>query len=124
MKLLDIIKEEATPITEKERTRARKVYKGLKTGEYTPFNDAEFRLKYILPDFEDHQIYNLSNDGKVMMFTDLSKIDMFILKKEYFFYEIPVGNPKDINGGVAGNIVDKIKSKFLKYGIVMNIAEL
>lgn len=124
MKFIDILREESTPITEKQKNNARKIYKAHKVGLYKPFNDAEFRLKYILPDFEEHQIYDLSNEGKVMMFTDLSKIDMSILKSEYFFNEIPIRNPKDINGGVVGNIVDKIKSKFLHYGIVMMIKDL
>lgn len=123
MKLLDIIQEEATPITEKERTRARKIYKGLKTGVFRPFADMN-RLKYVLPDFEDHQIYKLSNEGMVMMFTDFYKIKMFILTEEDVEIPIKIQPTEDKNTGVSGGIIKKIKSKFLKYGIVMNIAEL
>lgn len=123
MKLLDIIKEEATPITEKERIRARKVYKALKTGIYRPYVDIN-RLKYILPDFEDHQIYKLSNEGMVMMFTDFNKIKMFIVTDEDVEIPVRIQPTEDRHTGVSGSITKKIKSKFLKYGIVMNIGDL
>lgn len=123
MKFIDIIKEEARPITEKERIRARKVYKGLKTGIYRPYEDLN-RLKYILPEFEDHQIYNLSNEGRVMMFTDFNKIKMFIVSEEDVDIPIRKTGSQDMDSGVIRNIIEKIKSKFLKYGIVMVIKAL
>lgn len=123
MKFIDILKEELTPITDKQRKNARAIYKAFKVGVYRPFADMN-RLKYVLPDFEDHQIYKLSNDGMVMMFTDFYKIKMFILTEENV--EIPIGirPTEDRNAGVSGSIIKKIKSKFLKHGIIMNIGDL
>lgn len=123
MKFIDIIKEEARPITEKERIRARKIYKGLKTGIYRPYEDLN-RLKYILPEFEDHQIYNLSNEGRVMMFTDFNKIKMFIVSEEDVDIPIRKTGGQDMDTGVIRSILEKIKSKFLNYGIVMVIKAL
>lgn len=123
MKFIDIINEESTPITEKERTRARKIYKAIKVGVYRPYADTN-RLKYVLPDFEDHQIYKLSNGGMVMMFTDFNKIKMFILTEENTEIPVRIDPNNDKYSGVSGTIIKKIKSKFLNYGIVMNIGDL
>lgn len=121
MKLLDIIKEEARPITEKERIRARKVYKGLKTGIYRPYSDTNL-IKYVLPDFEDHQTYKLSNEDMVMMFTDLKLIKVYIITNDGNEVDARRIGPDD--SAVIRNVKEKIKSRFLKYGIVMNIANL
>ncbi len=120
MKLLDLINEEPHVISDKERIRARKVYKAFQTGVYRPYPDVN-KLKYVLPDFQDHQIYNLSNDDKVMMFTDLSQIKMYMISS--------AGNDVEVRAegddtAIVRNITNKIKSKFLNYNIIMVIDSL
>ena len=119
MKLLDLINEESRVISDKERIRARKVYKAFQTGVYRPYPDVN-KLKYVLPDFQDHQIYNLSNDDKVMMFTDLSQIKMYMISSTGG--EVRVGTEGD--DAIVRNITNKIKSKFLNYNIIMVIDSL
>ena len=121
MKLLDIIKEESRPITEKEKIRARKAYKGLKVGIYRPYPDTNL-LKYVLPDFEEHQIYKMSNEGMVMMFTDLKLIKMYIITNDGHEVDARRIGPDD--SAVIRNVIEKIKSRFRRYDIVMVIANL
>lgn len=123
MKLLDIIKEQWEPITDKQIKNTRLVYKAYKIGTFKPFKYADFQLKYILPDFEDVKLHHHSFGGEVLLFMDPNKIDMFIIKPEDENEgPVQIENPKDINdGGAVESIIKKLKSKFHKYNIIIDI---
>ena len=131
MKFIDILKEEPTPITDKQRDKARKVYKALKVGVYRAFKDADFYYKYVLPDFNDQIVSNLTDDGKIYVAVNLNDIDLYMIepKGDYFLkhgkhLKLPnsLKTPDHMSQfGPWVALLKKMKSMFLSAGVVMVI---
>ncbi len=119
MKLLDLINEETIELTDKDRKKVRVLYKTFQTGTYKPFPDMETKLKYILPKFNEEQIHTKSDTGKIIMGVDLNSIKMYILTSTGT--EMEIKGPDYGDGSVMRNIMGKIKSRFLKYNVIITI---
>lgn len=114
MKLLDLINEELIPVTDKDRKKARVLYKTFQTGTYRPYPDVN-KLKYVLPDFEDHFIFPSLFNDKVLIYLDFSKVKMFMITSTG--REVVVGTEGD--DAIVRNITNKIISKFKRYNIIV-----
>jgi hypothetical protein len=115
MKLLDILTEENTkPITDKDRDGARKIYKFLKTGVYRPYPDSN-KVKYVLPDFEDHMIYPEILHNQITIAVDFNKVQMYIITSGGDLVNARRVGPDD--SAVVRNIKHKIISRFKQHKI-------
>ena len=114
MKLLDLINEELLPVTDKNKKEAKLVYKALQTGIYRPYRDVN-KLKYVLPDFEDHFIFPSLFNDKVLIYLDFSKVKKFMISSSG--REVEVGTEGD--DAIIRNITKKIISKFKQHNIVV-----
>jgi hypothetical protein len=131
MKFMDILKEEFIPITDKQRDKARKVYKALKVGVYKAFKDADFYYKYVLPDFNDQIVSNFTEEGKIYVAVNLNDIDMYMIepKGDYFLkhgkhLKLPnsLKTPDHMSEfGPWVALLKKMKTVFLSAGVVMVI---
>ena len=128
---MDILKEEFIPITDKQRDKARKVYKALKVGVYKAFKDADFYYKYVLPDFNDQIVSNFTEEGKIYVAVNLNDIDMYMIepKGDYFLkhgkhLKLPnsLKTPDHMSEfGPWVALLKKMKTVFLSAGVVMVI---
>ena len=114
MKLLDIVKEELLPVTDKDKKEVKLVYKALQTGIYRPYRDVN-KLKYILPDFEDHFIFPSLFNDQVLIYLDFGKVKMYMISSSG--KEVEVGTEGD--DAIVRNITNKIISKFKQHNIVV-----
>jgi hypothetical protein len=118
MKLLDLINEETIDLTDKERKKAKSVYKVFQTGKYVPFPDMD-KLKYVLPDFQSVYLHPKSSNGNILMHVPLKEIEVYIITDAG--NEVNARKAGDEDSSVIRNVTKKIKSRFLNYDIIVAI---
>jgi len=115
---MDILKEESDmrPITDKEKKNARAVYKALQVGIYKPYPDSN-KVKYVLPDFENAIIHDVTNMNNAVIFLKFNEVKMYIITSGGDLMDARTIGPED--NAVIKNIKRKIISRFKQHNVML-----